>query len=289
MEEKGTGNLVVKYSPKVDEMFKQESKKTLLTNTDYDWTGAHTVNVWKMSTAEMNDYKRNVFQADDNEVARISRYGAILDLTSQVEEMMLKKDRSFIFNIDAMDTEETGEVVGAASALGRQIREVVIPEVDTYTYGVMVSGAGTTKKDVELSEVNIYDEITDGTEILDDNEVPETDRVLVVVPKVYKYLKKSVAFDHTEISAEMKKLGVVGYIDGMAVVKIAAARLPENFGFMIAHPSATTAPTKLEDYHTHLDTPLASGAIVTGRIVYDAFVLENKKKGLYYHTLNIEK
>lgn len=32
----------------------------------------------------------------------------------------------------------------------------------------------------------------------------------------------------------------------------------------------------------HNDTPLSSGSIVTGRICYDAFVLDNKKIGIYY-------
>ena len=71
-------------------------------------------------------------------------------------------------------------------------------------------------------------------------------------------------------------------LDGMAVAKVASVRLPVNFGFMIAHPSATVAPVKLEDYGMHNDTPLSSGTIVTGRICYDAFVLENKVKGIYY-------
>ena len=109
--------------------------------------------------------------------------------------------------------------------------------------------------------------------------------MLVIVPSVYKLLKNSVVFDNTEVGEELKQKGVVGYIDGMAVVKVPASRLPEKFGFMIAHPSATVAPVKLEDYGIHNDTPLSSGSIVTGRIVYDAFVLENKKKGIYYQPL----
>ena len=56
-------------------------------------------------------------------------------------------------------------------------------------------------------------------------------------------------------------------------------------GFLIAHPSATVAPTKLESYKTHLDPPGISGQLVEGRIVYDAFVLENKAKALYYQTV----
>ena len=174
----------------------------------------------------------------------------------------------------------------AAETLSRQLREVVIPEVDTYTYGIMVNGAGTKETGVDLSEKNIYSEILKGSEILDDAEAPDTERVLAVVPAVYTMLKKATEFDNTDVGAELRQLGVVGILDGMQVIKIPASRLPEGFGFMIAHPSATVAPTKLEDYHIHQDTPLASGAIVTGRICYDAFVLDNKKKGIYYHSLN---
>ena len=52
-------NLVTKFQPYVDEMFTTESKKSLLTNNDFDWTGAHTVNVHKVNTVSMNDYDRD--------------------------------------------------------------------------------------------------------------------------------------------------------------------------------------------------------------------------------------
>lgn len=280
-------NLVKKYSDKVDELFTQESKKALLTNTDYDWSGAHTVVVWKMSTAEMNDYQRRINDME-SDAETISRFGKILDLNAQTEEMMLKKDRSFIFNIDTLDNDETNGAYDASTALARQLRERVVPEVDSYTYNVMVEGAGTKKTDSNLTIENVYDEILAGSEALDDAEVPETERVLLVIPTVYTMLKKSTKFDNTEVGAEARLQGVVGILDGMQVVKVAAAKLPDNFGFMIAHPSATVAPTKLEDYGVHEDTPLSSGTIVTGRIVYDAFVLDNKVKGIYYHSLTAQ-
>lgn len=50
--------LAEKFEPYVDEKFTAESKKSLLTNNDFDWTGAHTVKVYKVSTATMNDYDR---------------------------------------------------------------------------------------------------------------------------------------------------------------------------------------------------------------------------------------
>ena len=35
-------NLVTKFLPYVDEQFSTESKKSLLTNTDFTWTGARS-------------------------------------------------------------------------------------------------------------------------------------------------------------------------------------------------------------------------------------------------------
>lgn len=276
--------LAKKYAPYTDELFKAESKTSLVTNTDFDWSGAHTVLVYKISTSEMNDYARNV---DENSDPCLSRYGAIYDLNAATEEMILKNDRSFIFNVDALDTDETAGQLEASKALARELREVVIPEVDTYTYGVMATGAGNTAYSV-LASNNIYDAILAGSETLDDAEVPDTKRVLIVCPTVYKLLKTAKQFDNTDVGAEMRKLGVVGILDGMAVVKVPASRLPENLGFMIAHPAATVAPVKLEDYGVHNDTVLSSGSIVTGRICYDAFVLDNKADGIYVH-MNCEE
>ena len=279
-----SNELVRLYTPHVDEAFKAESKRTLLTNTDYDWTGAHSIILWKLATAPMNDYKRNRFATDEESGSvALTRYGELYDLATQTEELILKKDRSFIFNIDRLDEDETGGGLESASALARQIREVVIPEIDKYTYNVLVTGAGTKATAAALTKANVYNSIIAGTKALDDAEVPDTERVLVVTPETYNLLKQATEFDHTDIGNELKQLGVVAVLDGMNVIKIPAARLPESFGFMIAHPCATVAPVKLDDYGVHNDTPLASGTIVTGRICYDAFVLDNKKKGIYYH------
>ena len=275
-------SLVKKYAPYTDELFKAESKLSLLTNSDFDWTGAHSVAIWKISTAALNDYKRNVNEAKDE---TLSRFGTITDLDAQTEEMLLTKDRSFIFNIDRLDTDETAQQVEASKALARELREVVVPEVDTYVYAKMVAGAGTAATPAELTKDNIYSAILAGAETLDNSEVPDTERVLVVTPEVYTILKQAVEFDSSSVGAELKIKGVIGELDGMTVIKVPASRLPENFGFMIAHPSATVAPIKLEDYGMHPDTVISSGTIVTGRIVYDAFVLDNKKNGIYYHAI----
>ena len=89
--------LAEKFLPYVDEQFKAESKKSLLTNQDFNWTGAHTVKIYKISTAAMTDYGRTGPTGTN-----WSRYGAVAGLDAATEELTLSRDRSFTFAIDAM-------------------------------------------------------------------------------------------------------------------------------------------------------------------------------------------
>lgn len=270
--------LVTKYLPYVDEQFTTESKKEILTNNDFSFAGANTVKIYKISTGTMNDYGRSGPTGEN-----WSRYGAVQSLDATTQSMTLTKDRSFTFAIDALDADETGDCLEAASALGRQIREVVIPEVDTYVLGAMCTLAGNKPEAKTLTKENIYVEVITANKALDDAEVPETDRVLVVTPDTYLLMKqcKDIVME-TDIGNDMRVRGVIANLDGLTVMKVPASRLPEGFGFMITHPCATVAPTKLGSYKSHIDPPGISGALVEGRIVYDAFVLDNKKEAIYY-------
>ena len=254
-------SLATKFQPYTDEQFSTESKKSLLTNQDFDWTGAHTVKVYKVTTASMNDYGRTG-PASGN----WSRYGAVQGLDATTEEFTLRKDRSFTFAIDKLDTDETAQQLAAASALA--------------------AGAGTKPTAAALTADNIYGEILKASQTLDDAEVPETGRVLVVTPATYAIMKKCKDITmETDIGNELRLKGVIGVLDGMDVQKIPANRLPAQFGFMVAHPCACVAPVKLEDYTVHDNPPGISGSLVEGRIVYDAFVLDNKTKAIYYQAL----
>jgi len=271
-------DLVTKFAPYTDEKFKAESKISLLTNQDFDFVGARIVKIYKISTAEMNDYVRHPVSD-----YAASRYGTAKDLDATTESFEMTRDRSFTFTIDKLDEDETNQQLTAAKALARQLREVVIPEVDAYTYKTMATKAGNKPDAVALTAENIYTEILKASKALDDEEVPETDRQLVVSPEVYQLMKrcKDITME-TEIGNDLRIRGVIANLDGTNVIKVPAVRLPEHFGFMLAHPSATVAPTKLADYKIHQDPPGISGDLVEGRIVYDAFVLDNKTKAIYY-------
>lgn len=270
--------LATKFQPYTDEQFSTESKRSLLTNQDFDWTGAHTVKVYKITTSKMNDYGRNG-PAEGN----WSRYGAVKSLDATTEELTLRRDRSFTFVIDYLDADETAQQLAAASALARQNREVTIPEIDSYTYEIMCQNAGHKPEAKTLNESTLYSEILAASQALDNAEVPETGRVLVVTPATYALMKKckDIAME-TDVGNELRLKGVIGLLDGMVVQKIPANRLPAGFGFMVAHPCATVAPLKLESYTIHDNPPGINGWLAEGRVCYDAFVLDNKAKAIYY-------
>lgn len=285
-------DLTTKYQPYVDEIFTTESKKSLVTNNDFSWAGAHSIKLYKVTTGKMNDYDRpgenvgTVIEGESEQPSTVilSRYGAIESLDATTEELTLTKDRSFTFAIDKLDADETQQQLSGASALARQQREVIIPEVDTYVYGVMAAKAGTKPAAVTLTAGNIYTEIIKANTVMDDAEVPEDGkRSIIVTPAVLELMKQCDDITlNSDIGAELRLKGVVADMDGLNVIKVPKKRLPANFGFMVAHPCATVAPAKLEEYKVHKDPPFISGDLVEGRIVYDAFVLDNKKMAIYY-------
>lgn len=227
----------------------------------------------------MNDYDR----AGTGSGATGSRYGNVSNLDATTQTMLVRKDRSFTFVIDKLDSDETGSTLEPASALARQLREVTVPEVDSYVYGKMCEDAGKKPEPVTLTADNIYTEIVKATTALDDAEVHETGRVLLVVPTVYQIMKQSKEIVlNTNVGEDMRLKGVISNLDGMNVIKVSSSRVPKDFGFMVAHPCATVAPTKLADYKTHDNPPGISGYLIEGRIAYDAHVLDNKKKAIYY-------
>mgnify|MGYP003295738910 CR=1 FL=1 len=268
-------NLAVKYSDYVDEIFTTQAKRPLISNEDYDWINAHTVKVYKVSTATMGNYDRA------GSGTGVSRYGNIQGLNAVTEDMTLSKDRSFTYAIDKLDEDETNGALDAANSLARQIREVIIPEVDTHVISKMVAKAGKTITKA-ITSSNVYTEIVAATEELDNNEVPDTERVLMVNPSVYAKMKENPSIlMSTDVDAEARKMGVIAYIDGCTVIKVPAIRLGADVEFIMCHPSATVAPIKLEDYKIHEDAPFINGSLVEGRVTYDAFVLDNKEHAIY--------
>lgn len=268
-------NYAAKFEKKVDERFAKEALSTAIINTDFDFTGVDTVKVYSVPTTGMNDYKLN----------GTNRYGEAEELGNTVQTMVLKKDRAFTFTIDKRSEQDTNGVMETGKALARQLSEVVIPEIDTYRFATIVAGAHPDHiKTAAITKENAYEAVLDAQVKLTDAFVPTAGRVLHVSPNFYKLIKLDPTFvKNSDLGQEITIKGQVGMIDGLPVVLTPTSRLPRNVEFVIAHPVATTSPVKLEDYKVHDNPPGINGKLVEGRIRYDAFVLENKKKAIYVH------
>lgn len=266
-------NYAEKYSSKVDEKFKLEAKTQALVNNDYDFVGAKTVQVYTVSTVAMGAYTRS----------GSDRYGSADELDTSLQELTLSRDRAFTFTVDKMNEDETNNALEVGRALARQLRERVIPEVDKYRLTEMADNAGNEDEGAITSET-VYGLIVAGTEELDEAEVPADGRRLVVNPATHSLMKQSddIILDES-ISKEERQRGVVGFLDGMEVVKVPASRMKTGTHFLIVHPIATVSPIKLAEYKIHRDPPGISGALVEGRVYYDAFVLDNKNDAIYLY------
>ena len=245
-------NLASKFSTKVDERFSLRSLTEIGINNDYDWTGVKTVSVWSIPTVAMNDYSRT----------GLTRYGTAAELQDNKQDMTLSKDRSFTFTIDRGNATEQMMVKSAGKALSRQTNEVVIPEVDTYRLGVMsaaaIANGGTATAAITAS--NAYSSLLAGQEFMSDNKVPLTGRVAFVTPQFYSFIKLDNSFIKESDSGQaMLKNGVVGTVDGVKIVVVPSSYFPASHAFILAHPSATVGPKKLEDYKTHDNPPGING------------------------------
>lgn len=269
-------NLASKYSTKVDERFKLKSLTEAGVNRDYEWAGVNSINVYSIPTAPMNDYQRT----------GLARYGTANELQDTIQTLTITKDRSFTFTIDRGNYIEQQMVKNAGKALARQIDEVIIPEIDTYRLTVMATAAvaagGTDTAAITAS--NAYSSLLAAGEYMSDNKVPISGRVAFVTPSYYNFLKQDSSFiKASELGQRMLVNGQVGEVDGVKIIMVPSSYFPANTAFIMCHPVATVAASKLEDYKTHDNPPGINGWLVEGRVIYDAFVLNNKNKAVYTH------
>lgn len=269
-------NYASKYASKVDERFHKESQAMLALNSDYKFTGVKTVNVYSIPVVGMNNYQRS----------GTGRYGTPKDLSTNVQELTIMMDRSFTFIIDKGDKLQAQMVLEAGKALNRQLREVVIPEFDSYVFKTLAAAA--TKRGgystVAITKTNAYEQFLKGMEYLGNRNVPDVGRVCYCTYGFYNLIKQDSAFvKYGDASQEMLKRGELGEVDGCKIVRVASSRLPAGAAFLITHKMAACGPKQLNEYKIHDNPPGISGWLVEGRQIYDCFVLNNKADAIYYH------
>lgn len=270
-------NLATKYSNKVDERFTRDSQAMIATNKDYDWNGVDTIKVYQVDTVPLTDYNRE---------GASNRYGDPSNLGNTIQTFQIKNDKAFTFLIDKGDKLQSMMIMDAGKSLAREQREVIIPVVDTYTFGTMADGAKAAGHAVTgaISSATAYAKFLKASEVLGNANVPDAGRVAFCSYAFANLLMLDPAFiKYSDKSQEMVIKGILGEVDGTKIVKVPASRLPIGCSFIIAHPMATVAVEQLNEYKIHEDAPGYSGWLVEGRIIFDSFVLAGKQDALYVH------
>ena len=268
-------NLATKYAKKVAERFYQESltESSFSKNLDAEFVGVKTVIVPSVDVVAMNDYQRT----------GANRYGEPADLQDTKQEFTMKKDRSFTFVIDKGDNMEQNMIKNAGKAIARQLREVVTPEIDTYRFAQWAAGAGqNVTLSAALDKTNILDELIAAKIALDNKLVPAKGRTLYVGSVAYTALLGCEEYIRLDaLGSKSIVNGKVGEIMGMDVKFVPDTYLPEGVAFMVILKDAAISPVKLHEYKIHKAPVGYSGHVCEGRFIYDAFVLDTKKNGIY--------
>lgn len=273
-------NLAVKYSPKVAERFYAKNLTETAVNNDYDWDGVTTVNVYSVNTTPMGTYSRT---------GAGNRYQATpTDAGTTVQALTLSRDRSFSVVIDKRNNAESQGVMDSGKWLARQVREVVIPEVDTYRLAALGAAAATNGKAALItagatSTANAYQNFLTLNASLTDDLVDNGSRVAFMTQAYYNFLKQGNFILASEDGMQSRHNGVLGTVDGVKVVVVPSSYMPANTDLILTHPSAMVSPMVLTDYIPHENPAGVSGVQIDGRVVYDAFVLTAKIKAVAAH------
>lgn len=293
--------LIQKYVPLLDEKYAAEAKSSVLdvqSDLIRETANAKSVLIPKMVLQGLADYDRSNGFVKGN---------ATLEWVTHT----FTQDRGRTFMIDAMDNEETA-MVAFASLAGEFIRTQVAPELDAYrfsTYARYALKAGNVAKET-LSRDDVTLAIDAAIVALDEAEVPENDRVLFVSTITYNLMKNNTQlakrFDVQTGNGNIDRR--IETFDGMQVVKVPSVRFWTNYifrdgktpgqedggfvvddniaepiNFMIVSKSAVVQIVKLAlpRVFTPEQNQEAHAWKFDYRIYHDAWVLDNKKDGIY--------
>lgn len=261
----------VKYASTIAERFTKGSVTNGAAGHDYDFTGAQSVKVFSMVSADLVDYQRGT-----------SRFGEVTDLNYTTQEMLCSQAKAFTKHLDALDSSDMAVENAAGKFLRMQLDEVVTPTMDRYRLKKWLMGAATLKQmDAEPTRDTIVGDIMDLKGKMGDNLVPDTELTLYIKTPYFVLLKQAQAVVGLESMGEQAvEKGLVGLFDGMKVVPVPSSWLPEGAYFMIKAKGSTADPVKLAQYDVIPKAVGYSGAVVQGLCYYDAFVIGAKNVGI---------
>lgn len=292
-----TGNtleLANRMYPILDELYKYGAVSNIL-DTPAErvlWTGVKTANIYTLDTVGLGNYSRT-----DGYVTG--------DVTGAWNPYTIEVDRGRSFMVDAMDNEESMNMVFGSIA-GEFMRTQVIPEVDAYRFAKYAGADGILKATPaaitdDTDAAALLDEASDA---MNDKEVPTVGRIAFVSPTFHRQLRKNIGRT-TANGVGVINDNVVEYND-LRIMVVPKARFNtqvtlnapttsdamggytasgSDINFMIIHPSATIQVKKHERprFFDPATNQQADAWRFDYRLYHDCWVLKNKASGIYLH------
>ena len=279
-----------RFMPIIDAVYKAGSvTQGMDAATRVDFTGVNEVKVLKVSTTGLGDYSRqNGYPKGD--------------VTAAWETLKLTEERGKELSVDRMDDEEVlGMVFGTVT--GNFMREHVIPELDAYRFAKYASRAGiSTTSGAVLTKETVIAAIDEAVRQLNADEVPLEGRKLYInsdlQPVLNSALNRQWGSDGTvnTVLSGYNNMPItfvpptrfytgITLSDGSTNWGYAKAEDAADINFMIIYPQAILQVTKFSlpkifDPDTNQDKDAWKFQF---RLYHDAFVYDNKAKGIYLH------
>ena len=288
---------ITKYLPLLDQVYTVASVSSVLDTPNAlvrETADAKTVLIAQTSMSGLGDYSRA-----DGFVSG--------DLTLTWKPYTFEYDRGRTFQIDAMDDMETmGLAFG--SLAGEFVRVQVTPEIDAVRFAKYATNAGTTVA-ADLTNKTTITAISAAEVVLEDKEVNLANCVLFVTPTIYSNVKDDTEHFQRTLTPSENPNRNFGEFDGMPIAKVPQRRFytavktlsgkdaeaaggyekaegAKDINFMIIDRASVIQLIKHGKIRVFdPDTNQSADAYkVDYRIYHDAWVLDNKKNGIYCHT-----
>lgn len=282
-------NYVESFRTQLEQKYSRELTSAALTTDRAIFMGAKTV---KIPRLDLGGYKDH---------ARTGGWNRQV-LANDFELKVLEHDRNVEFYVDAMDVDETNQILSAANITNVFVTEQAIPEMDKYRYSKIYAeytelskSPDTTRPDLD-NVLEIFDAMM---KQMDEAEVPLEGRRLYVTPTIQELLKQAKDLNRTfMVQGSGGTINrAVRSLDDVEMVMVPSSRMKTAYNFtsgalpavgarqinmILLHPRSVIAPIK----HTaiYLWPPgshtTGDGYLYQNRSYTDLFLIERKADGI---------
>ena len=265
-------NLASKYASKLDQLFAKGSYTDAAVNQNYDFDGVRTVNVYTVTTTDLVDYNRE---------STGDRFGGNNEIQDTVASYTLANDKAFKLTIDRGNYEQQALAKKAGEVLRAQMDERVIPAIDADRIAAGAAGATAVSQAVAAGD-NAYEDFMKANAYLDEAKAPVSGRFAFVTPQMYVAIKSKIVSTVNANAYNDKLLprGFVGELDGVNIVVVPQSYFPADTKCVMWHKDALLGAKQIMKTRIITDSELVDGSVLTGRFIYDSFVLNGKKKAV---------